>query len=689
MPVDMPHDHRDERNDHDARPNATNDAQRDVNRTSDVADAANVASETNVASPANERNAKNETRGASETHVTQGMQGMQEIPGTDETNASIAAQDATTANRRAQQERRQAYGLLKTAATPERRNIVIGTFWLVMAALLEALSPLLGKRFIDNYLLPHTADLKSMGGLLGAALLAGCLAGVLRYLQLTRLAGVAMRSVKRIREQVYRHVIQLPMTYFDKAITGQLVSRVTNDTESIKALYVQVLFVMLDSCIVVIGALIAMAWLDWRLMLIVLTLFPAMVLIVWSYQRWSAPSVARARQLRSDINAQVAESIAGMAVLQASNATQRFTERFSRTNWTHYRARRKELSANAWLLRPALDLLNVLILAMVIYAFGHQRFSGLEVGVLYAFVSYIARVVEPLIQITMQFSQLQQATVAAARVNMLLNESTGAPNPVTAVGPAGAQGIEQGAVHIANVTFAYTPGHPVLHDLSLTVPAGGFYGIVGHTGSGKSTLLSLLLRFYTAQQGHIDIDGADLAAIDDDAFRAGVGLVPQEPFLLAASARENIDMGRGLSQQEIEAAAKSASAHDLLMSLENGYDTDMGENGTRLSSGQKQLIAIARALAGKPRILLLDEATSHIDSETEQIVQRALEALHGKVTMISIAHRLSTIRRADRIIVLNHGRIAESGDHDALMAIDRGIYQRLYQLQQLHMDSDD
>ncbi len=590
--------------------------------------------------------------------------------------------DAADANQRARQERRQAYQLLKTAAAPERRHVFIGTFWLVMAALLEALSPLLGKRFIDNYLLPHTANLSAIGTLLGAALLAGCVAGVLRYMQLTRLAGVAMRSVKRLREQVYRHVIQLPMTYFDKAITGQLVSRVTNDTESIKALYVQVLFVMLDSCIVVVGALIAMAWLDWRLMLIVLTLFPAMVLIVWSYQRWSAPSVARARQLRSDINAQVAESIAGMAVLQASNATQRFTERFSRTNWTHYRARRKELSANAWLLRPALDLLNVLILAMVIYAFGNQRFSGLEVGVLYAFVSYIARVVEPLIQITMQFSQLQQATVAAARVNTLLSEPTGFSTQSTA------HRITDGAVTITNVTFAYAPGHPVLHDLSLDVPAGGFYGIVGHTGSGKSTLLSLLLRFYTAQQGHIDIDGEDLASIDDDAFRAGVGLVPQEPFLLAASARENIDMGRGLSQQEIEAAARSASAHDLLMSLEHGYDTDMGENGTRLSSGQKQLIAIARALAGKPRILLLDEATSHIDSETEQIVQRALEALHGKVTMISIAHRLSTIRRADRIIVLNHGRIAESGDHEALMAIDRGIYQRLYQLQQLHVDGD-
>ncbi|CAM2145624.1 ABC transporter family protein MdlB [Pararobbsia alpina] len=577
---------------------------------------------------------------------------------------------------RVRAERRDAIALLRGAAAPEKTHLLKGTLWLVCAALLEAASPLLGKTFIDSYLLPHRLDWTAMAGLLALALCVGFTAATLRYLQLARLAGVAMRSVRRLREQVYAHVIRLPMTFFDKAITGQLVSRVTNDTESVKALYVQVLFVMLDSCIVVTGAMLAMAWLDWRLMLVVLTLFPAVVIIVFVYQRWSAPSVARARELRSEINAQVAESIAGMSVLQASNAERRFGERFAQTNQTHYRARLSELKANAWLLRPALDLLNVVILTIVIYAFGMDRFAGIEIGVLYAFVSYIARVVDPLIQITLQFSQLQQAVVAAARVNALLKESRGDE----AVGDAV---ITRGEVSFSRVKFGYDPAVPILHDLSLDIAAGSFYGIVGYTGSGKSTLLSLLLRFYTQQEGRIEIDGVPLSHIGDEAFRAGVGLVPQDPFLLAASARENIDMGRGLSQEEIEEAAKAANAHELLLSLENGYDTDMGESGTRLSSGQKQLIAIARALAGKPRILLLDEATSHIDSETEQIVQRALEALRGKVTLISIAHRLSTIRNADRIIVLNHGRIAEAGSHEALMAIEQGIYQRLYLLQQL------
>jgi ATP-binding cassette subfamily B multidrug efflux pump len=296
-------------------------------------------------------------------------------------------------------------------------------------------------------------------------------------------------------------------------------------------------------------------------------------------------------------------------------------------------------------------------------------------------------VVEPLIQITMQFSGLQQAVVATARVAALLDEP-GAPEHApgrlaAAHSPLHAAAFDGPAISIRNVSFAYVPGQDVLHQLSLDIGRGSFVGIVGHTGSGKSTLLSLMLRYYSAQQGSIDINGQPLAAIDNDRFRLDVGLVPQDPFLLAASALENIDMGRGLSRQQVETAARAAHAHDFLSALEHGYETQLGEGGSRLSTGQKQLIAIARALAGQPRILLLDEATSNIDSQTEQVVQVALDELRGKVTIVAIAHRLSTIRDADRIIVLNHGRIAEAGTHEALMGIDGGLYQRLYLLQQL------
>ena len=577
---------------------------------------------------------------------------------------------------------RRAIALLAQSAAPERAHLRTGAFWLVIAALLEAGGPLIGKYFIDAYLLPRQFDLTAMGLLLAALLLVGAGASVLRYVQLARLAGVAMRSVRRLRERVFGHVLGLPMAFFDKAITGQLVSRVTNDTEQVKNLYVQVLFVMLDSSIVVAGAFAAMAWLDWRLMGVVALLVPAVVLIVWVYQRLSAPAVARARQLRSDINAQMAESIAGMAVLQAANAAQRFARRFTDTNGAHYQARLAELRANAWLLRPMLDLLNVALLAIVIWRFGTRPLDAIEVGVLYAFVSYIGRVVDPLIQITLQFSQLQQAVVAASRVDVLLQEG-GAPQEV------GARRITDGALALRDLSFGYAADNPVLHDIRLEVPAGAFYGIVGHTGSGKSTLLSLLLRFYRAQSGRIDIDGAPLEAIDEAHFRARVGLVPQEPFLLAATVRENIAMGRDIADDALRAAARAAHCEDFIARLEHGWDTLLGEGGARLSTGQKQLVAIARALAGQPRILFLDEATAHIDSETERIVQRALVELRGKVTIVAIAHRLSTIREADRIVVLSHGRIAELGDHAALMDIDGGIYQRLYLLQQMEASADE
>ncbi len=571
---------------------------------------------------------------------------------------------------------RRAVALLVHSAATEHHHVWKGCGWLIVAALLEAAGPLLGKYFIDHTLLPRDFDLTQVVLLLGGILLAGSIGSIVRYTQLTRLAGVAMRSVRRLREEVYGHVMRLPMAFFDKAITGQLVSRVTNDTEQVKNLYVQVLFVMLVSSIVVVGAFAAMAWLDWRLMLIVLTLVPAVVVIVWFYQRWSAPAVSRARQKRSDINAQMSESIAGMAVLQASNAQTRFQAKFDQTNAEHLSARVGEMRVNAWLLRPMLDLINVMLLAAVIYSFGNIETSVLEIGVLYAFVSYLGRVVDPLIQITLQFGQLQQAIVSAARVDALLQEHRPA-----AIG--GADRISHGAVSIRHLSFGYKPETVVLHDLNLEISAGGFYGLVGHTGSGKSTLMGLLLRFYQAQRGEIRIDGTPLAQFSDDHFRSDVGLVPQDPFLLAATVRENIDMGRGIPLGEIESAARDAHCHDFITQLEQGYDTFLGEGGARLSVGQKQLIAIARALAGKPRILFLDEATAHIDSQTEQIVQLALTELHGRVTVIAIAHRLSTIRAADCIVVLNHGKIQEQGAHDALMALPQGIYQRLYLLQQM------
>jgi ATP-binding cassette subfamily B protein/ATP-binding cassette subfamily C protein/ATP-binding cassette subfamily B multidrug efflux pump len=569
---------------------------------------------------------------------------------------------------------RRAARLLWRSSQPERRNHVLALIGLAVAGALDAIGPVLGKAFIDRYLMPRDPAVGAIAGLLVGALIAGTAASWVRYFQLARLAGVAMRSVQRLRETVYDHVLRLPIAFFDRAITGQVVSRVTNDTEAVKLLYVQVLFVMLDAVVMLTTLIVTMAFLEWRLMLIVAALGPAVWAIVSLYRKLSAPAVARTRELRGELNVQTAEAIGGMAVLQATGAIHTYAQRYADLNEAHFQSRKLELRANAWLLRPALDLLNVAMLALVILAFGLRDTGGslgaVEVGVLYAFVSYLARVTEPLIQLT------KQAVISAARVNSLLDEAE-------ASRPASSARAADGSVLLESVTFGYDPARPVLHDVSLAIAPGEFIGVVGATGSGKSTLLALLLRFYPTTQGRLLLGGAPIADLDEAAFRETVGLVPQDPFLLAATVRENIAMGRPLTSAQIEEAARAAGADTFIERLDLRYDTLLGEGGARLSAGERQLIAIARALAGKPRILLLDEATSRIDTQTEQQVQRTLAALAGRLTVVSVAHRLATIRDADRIVAMSHGRIAEVGDHDTLMRREGGLYRRLVEMQQL------
>jgi ATP-binding cassette, subfamily B, multidrug efflux pump len=591
-------------------------------------------------------------------------------------------------------DRTAAFKLLVESARPDLPQLRFASAWLIVAALIEALGPWFGKTLIDKVLLPKSNDVMLVAALLAGALVAGVISTWVRYFQLRRLAGLAMRSVQRLREQVYNHVLRLPMSYFDSAITGQMVSRVTNDTEAVKQLYIQVLFTILDAVIMISGMFTLMFWLNWKLALIASMLIPAVVVVVFLYQRASASAVARTRELRSEVNAQMSESISGMQVIQASNAVDEFSGRFIKTNWQQYQSKQLEVRANAWLLRPMLDAVRILLLAAILLAFGLDVASGIsnpggplssqglsiaEVGLLYAFIAYVGRVGDPLVDITVQFAQFQQSIVAAARVNTLLKENEVDLN-------TSHNTITNGSIDFKHLDFQYRVGPKVLKDINLSIPAGAFIGIVGHTGSGKSTLLSLLLRFYNAPENSLLIDGLAIELFGEQAYREKVGLVPQEPFLIAATVHENIAMGRSLTKEQVQQAAQSAQAHEFVMALPQAYETVLGEGGARLSVGQKQLIAIARTLAGQPKILLLDEATSHIDSETEILVQRALDKLRGQMTVIAVAHRLSTIRDADQIVVMNHGVLAEQGTHAQLMTKEKGIYARLYELQKIQAE---
>lgn len=576
------------------------------------------------------------------------------------------------------QQARRAFGLLFDYIRRDRPLLVRALILLVLATAADVAGPLLAKVYIDDYLMPDRLHWQPVTLLLASYLMIQVLAAWLRFQQTMKFTDMALVAVQDIRERAFARALKLPLSWFDRAITGQVVSRITNDTESIKDLYVQFLSVVLTNTVLLIGILIAMALLDTFLMLIALLMVPAVVGLIWVYQRASGAAVSRQRQLRSEINGLVSESISGMGVIQASGQQERFIERFEHLNRPYYQSRLRTIRISAALLRPAIDLMSVLVLVAVIWGFGLQATEhALEIGVLYAFINLLGRFTEPLAEITQRFNLYQQAMIAGRRVQELLDEKE---EPL--LSQAGDGSITRGHIEVRQLRFGYQPDRTVLHGINFDLPPGQFLGIAGPTGSGKSTLLSLLLRYYAPDSGDILIDGQPLHHFNNSALRHGIGLIPQEPFIIAGSIRDNIDMGRGLDIKAIERAAEQAHLLPMIEQLPEGMDTLLGERGTRLSTGQRQQLVIARALAGSPRILLLDEATASVDSETEQVVQRALHELHGKVSLIVIAHRLSTIREADNILLLVNGEVVESGSHQNLMQIDQGRYARLYRLQQ-------
>lgn len=545
---------------------------------------------------------------------------------------------------------------------------------LLLATLGQVMGPVLVKVFIDDYITAGHYPAQELV-LLGGAY--ACLYGLSAwagYQNAMRFNQVAFSVVRTIRSQVFASVMRKPLSYFDHRPTGSLVSRITNDTEAIKELFVQVMSSFVQNLTLIIAIFIAMAWLDVRLMLVCSLILPTVICVMYFYQRLSAPRYHQARSVLSRINASLNESIQGMRLIQILNQQQRFAAQFRNVSQDLFKARMRNLRLDALMLRPLPDLLRTLTLAGLLLYFGTQSFANpVEVGVIYAFVNYLSRITQPIVEMTQRLSLLQQAVVAGERVFGIMDE------------PGEAQAATRkcsldGAVRFENVGFSYDGRQTVLADISFAVPAGGFFAIVGHTGSGKSTLISLLLRFYSPQSGRILVDEMPLAELDQDALRTSIGVVMQDPFISAGSVRDNIALGLDLTDEQITEAARQASLHDVIMALPQAYATPLGERGGRLSTGQRQLLSLARTLARRPRILILDEATANIDSHTEAVIQQALATLRGTTTIISIAHRLSTIVQADQIIVLHQGRIMQQGTHRELLEHD-GLYRHMHELQ--------
>ncbi len=550
-------------------------------------------------------------------------------------------------------------------------------FLVVLATGFDILGPMLGKVFIDDFIMTDHYPRGPVSGMIFLFIASVLLATYLQYQQKLKFVDIALNAVLDIRKRVFKHVLTLPVAFFDYARTGQLVSRITNDTETIKDIYVQFLSSIIVNLIMLCGILIAMAILDVKLMLVSLLLVPIVVVLIYLYQRFSVKIVSESRQLRSDINATISESISGMTVIQATNQQRAKLAQFDQVNSRYYTTRIQTMTFGSLFLRPAINLLSIVVLAGVIWVFGMKAVQGVaQVGVLYAYLNYLGRFTEPLVEITQRFSLYQQAIVAGNRVYQLLQEPTAEAQ----------QGLQKqighGLLNIEKLSFGYYQDKPVLQDLNIRIKPGQFFAVVGHTGSGKSTLLSLLLNFYQPQAGHISIDGHPLKEFTSDALRQGIGFIPQDPFILASSIFDNINMGRNLSTDAVSQAAKQAHLHEVITAMPDGYQTQLGEGGLRLSTGQRQQLIIARALAGSPKILLLDEATAHVDSETEQVVQQALNRVKDRVTLIVVAHRLSTIHHADQILVLDHGQLIEQGTHHQLMQMPHGRYRAMYELQQ-------
>lgn len=491
------------------------------------------------------------------------------------------------------------------------------------------------------------------------------------------LQSAANRVIQKLRTDVYAHIQRLPVHFFDNLPAGKVVSRVTNDTEAVKDLFVAVLSNFSSGAVYITGIYVALFLLDVRLGLISLFVIP--MLIVWTilYRKFATKYNTVIRSRLSEINAIINESIQGMAIIRVFRRQKATQEEFEALNADYMAHQNKMLNLNSFTTHNLVNVLRNVSFVVVLWYFGSASLNGagiVSIGVLYAFVDLLGRMFQPITGMVNQLAALDTSIVSAKRVFELMDE-TG--ENVT----DGSMPRYLGNVEFKDVSFAYKKDW-VLKNISFEAKQGQTVALVGHTGSGKSSIINLLFRFYDPQQGTITIDGKPVTDIPKQWLRKHMGIVLQDPYLFTGTIASNVSLGDPeITREQIEQALRDVGADRLLAHLPQGFDEPVIEKGSTLSAGQRQLISFARALAFNPAILILDEATANIDTETEALIQDALEVLKRGRTTFIIAHRLSTIRSADQILVLHRGEIVERGSHEELMALE-GRYYKMYQLQQ-------
>ncbi|MGF1789961.1 SmdB family multidrug efflux ABC transporter permease/ATP-binding protein [Photobacterium profundum] len=559
-------------------------------------------------------------------------------------------------------------------ALNDKKKLAIAIGLLFAGALADVSGPWLIQHFIDNYIAKDNYPIEAIAMLAAAYIGLMIIGAGLKYAQSIRFNTIAIGVVQTVRKQLFGKVLNQPLSAFDYMPTGKLISRITNDTESIKDFYVFVIATVLKNVTLISVMLVVMSFLSWRLTVIVLILLPIVIFIMVIYQRKSANAYRKMRDLLADINASMSESIQGMSLIQLMRQERAFSEQFSSLTNNHLRAQVGVMKLNGLLLRPLIDLLSGIALISLVALFGVSGVELIGVGVLYAFISYLGRVTEPLIEMTQQLSLLQQALVASERIFALIDAKQQDYGDDE-------QAIQQGELQCQNVSFSYDGEQTVLNNIDIHLHHRGFLALVGHTGSGKSTLASLMMGFYPASQGQILVDKRPLTELHKTVFRDGIAMVQQDPHILSDTVRENIQLGRNVTDAVIWGALDKVGLSEQIRQYSDGLDTLFGSGEANLSAGQKQLLALARVLVAKPKILILDEATANIDSGTEKKIQQALNVLRKDMSIVVIAHRLSTIMDADEIVVLHRGDITERGTHQQLLT-EQGHYWQMYQLQQ-------
>ena len=501
------------------------------------------------------------------------------------------------------------------------------------------------------------------------------LVAVFTYGQRLMLQTSANRIVRKMRTDIFAHTQRLPVNYYDNFSAGQVVSRVTNDTEAIRELYVAVLANFFTGIIYMAAIYGALFLLDVRLALVALPLVPILIVWIIVYRKFAARYNRIIRSKLSEINGMINESIQGMTIIQAFRRQRETKKEFEEMNEYYYKYQNKLLSLNSITSHNLVNVVrNVLFLIVIWMFWGDSLRAAVSVGVLYAFVDYMNRMFAPIVGIVNQLSNLETARVSAERVFKLMDEEGIDVVP-------GRMERYKGDVKFEDVSFAYKKEEYVLKHISFHARQGQTVALVGHTGSGKSSILNLLFRFYDTNEGKIIVDGTDVRDIPKQLLRQHMGIVLQDPFLFTGTIASNISLDNpAISREKIEQSLRDVGAYDMFSQLAGGIDAPVIEKGSTLSAGQRQLISFARALAYDPAILILDEATASIDTETEAIIQEALDVLKKGRTTFVIAHRLSTIRNADQILVLDRGVIVERGSHDELME-RQGKYYAMYQLQ--------